>query len=213
MKKLIIVFVCLFIFTACAKVSVYEKKSALESEVSEKVAQIEQQSSEIEEKPVASASVDSTSDSVEAKVEETKSQTEKSTVVNTPDTVAASDEQVTAASAAQNHVTKTLSVKIIGLDEFLFEKSIEYKEDMTALDATLIATEGTEYTVEYSGGKSTAYIKGIGGLYEKEHGAMSGWCYMVNGEKINKGCGRYKLSAGDELRWEYCTDFQEQKST
>lgn len=207
MKKLTIVFLCLFLLTACAKEYVYEENSAIESETSENVTQIEEQGPQTEEKPVANASGDSTSESTKAKDEEIKPQTEKSTAQNTSDTPTAPEEQVTAASAAQNPITKTVSVKIIGLDKFSFEKSIEFKEDMTALDATLLATQGTEYTVEYSGGKSSAYIKGIGGLYEKEHGAMSGWCYMVNGEKINKSCARQKISAGDELRWEYCTDF------
>lgn len=56
-----------------------------------------------------------------------------------------------------------------------------------------------EYTTLYSG----YYVKGIGYLYEKQAGDMSGWFYQVNGKTPNVGACAYTLSDGDEVTWVY----------
>ena len=40
----------------------------------------------------------------------------------------------------------------------------------------------------------SAYIEGIGNLYEFDCGEGSGWMYRVNGEFPNYGCSRYTAS-------------------
>lgn len=55
---------------------------------------------------------------------------------------------------------------------------------------------------DYSGGRSV-YIKGIGGLYELDYGAMSGWIYTVNGNSPEIGCGEYEPKSGDEIAFVY----------
>ena len=47
------------------------------------------------------------------------------------------------------------------------------------------------------------YVSSIGGLAEKEHGAMSGWVYAVNGYEPNTACSNYELRDGDSLVWTY----------
>ncbi len=47
------------------------------------------------------------------------------------------------------------------------------------------------------------YIKGIGGLSEKDRGQYSGWKYMVNGSYPSKSCGKYKLNNGDNIVFIY----------
>ena len=47
------------------------------------------------------------------------------------------------------------------------------------------------------------YVSSIGGLAEKEHGAMSGWVYAVNGHEPNTACSNYELHDGDSLVWTY----------
>lgn len=49
------------------------------------------------------------------------------------------------------------------------------------------------------------YVSAIGGLAEKEHGAMSGWMYTVNGRVANVACSAYKLHDGDAVSWYYVT--------
>ena len=59
-----------------------------------------------------------------------------------------------------------------------------------------------EYTAMYK----SYYVKGIGHIYEKQAGDMSGWIYKVNGLSPNMGASSYKLSEGDTITWAYTCD-------
>ena len=50
----------------------------------------------------------------------------------------------------------------------------------------------------------SAYIEGIGNLYEFDAGELSGWMYAVNDSFPNYGCSRCTLKDGDVIRW-VCT--------
>ena len=50
---------------------------------------------------------------------------------------------------------------------------------------------------------NTAYIEGIGNLYEFDCGSGSGWMYKVNGWFPNYGCSRYAVQDGDVIEWLY----------
>ena len=50
---------------------------------------------------------------------------------------------------------------------------------------------------------NSAYIEGIGNLYEFDCGAESGWMYAVNGWFPNYGCSQYALQDGDTGTWVY----------
>ncbi|MBO4898233.1 MAG: DUF4430 domain-containing protein [Clostridia bacterium] len=52
----------------------------------------------------------------------------------------------------------------------------------------------------------SAYIEGIGNLYEFDCGDLSGWMYKVNGVFPNYGCSQYKVSSGDKIEWVYTCD-------
>lgn len=60
--------------------------------------------------------------------------------------------------------------------------------------------------MEYSGGQKSAYVQGIGNLYEQDGGRFSGWMYSVNGKYAQVSCGTYKLKDGDEVKWNYSCD-------
>ena len=53
---------------------------------------------------------------------------------------------------------------------------------------------------------NSAYIEGIGNLYEFDCGELSGWMYKVNGWFPNYGCSRYQLKSGDKVEWVYTCD-------
>lgn len=53
---------------------------------------------------------------------------------------------------------------------------------------------------------NSAYIEGIGNLYEFDCGNLSGWMYCVNEWFPNYGCSRYSLQNGDVIRWVYTCD-------
>lgn len=50
---------------------------------------------------------------------------------------------------------------------------------------------------------NSAYIEGIGNLYEFDCGELSGWMYKVNDWFPNYGCSRYALADGDVICWLY----------
>lgn len=70
-----------------------------------------------------------------------------------------------------------------------------------ACKAKGVAVDAT-YTPMYK----SYYIKGIGNIYEKQAGDMSGWIYKVNGTAPNRGASAYKVSDGDAISWYYTCD-------
>lgn len=52
----------------------------------------------------------------------------------------------------------------------------------------------------------SAYIEGIGNLYEFDCGSLSGWMYSVNGEFPNYSCSQYILTDGDVVDFVYTCD-------
>lgn len=53
---------------------------------------------------------------------------------------------------------------------------------------------------------NSAYIEGIGNIYEFDCGELSGWMYKVNDWFPNYGCSRYQLKKGDKVEWVYTCD-------
>ena len=53
---------------------------------------------------------------------------------------------------------------------------------------------------------NSAYIEGIGNLYEFDCGPLSGWMYKVNGVFPNYSSSRYTLKQGDVVEWLYTCD-------
>lgn len=53
---------------------------------------------------------------------------------------------------------------------------------------------------------NSAYIEGIGNIYEFDCGELSGWMYKVNDWFPNYGCSRYVLESGDKVEWVYTCD-------
>lgn len=53
---------------------------------------------------------------------------------------------------------------------------------------------------------NSAYIEGIGNLYEYDCGELSGWMYKVNDWFPNYGSSRYQLQDGDNVQWIYTCD-------
>ncbi len=62
--------------------------------------------------------------------------------------------------------------------------------------------------METSASGELAYIEGLANLYEAQFGATSGWTYSVNGERASVGCGRFELSPGDVICWDYSLDLK-----
>ena len=50
---------------------------------------------------------------------------------------------------------------------------------------------------------NSAYVEGIGNLYELDCGAASGWMFQVNGAFPNMGASAVELQDGDQVQWSY----------
>lgn len=57
----------------------------------------------------------------------------------------------------------------------------------------------------------SAYIKGIGNLYEFDCGDCSGWQYKVNDKKPTYGCSQYILKDKDKIEFFYSCNYFESK--
>lgn len=66
--------------------------------------------------------------------------------------------------------------------------------------------QGIHMEFENSPVYNSAYIEGIGNLYEFDCGELSGWMYQVNDWFPNYGCSRYQLQEGDTVNWLYTCD-------
>mgnify|MGYP002673693889 FL=1 len=66
--------------------------------------------------------------------------------------------------------------------------------------------KGVALDADYTPAYKSYYVRGIGHIYEKQAGSMSGWIYKVNGTAPNKGASAYKVSEGDVISWKYTCD-------
>jgi hypothetical protein len=91
---------------------------------------------------------------------------------------------------------------------FYERKTVSFQEGETVYDVLKRETRssGVLLDAQYTPAFGTAYIRGIGGLYEKDCGDTSGWIYHVNGADPGTGCSSYRLKEGDSVEWIYtCT--------
>ena len=92
-----------------------------------------------------------------------------------------------------------VSIQVIGIGNTMMSGTLNVDKNSNALSVlkTLAAKNGKEVA------GSDYYVSGIGGLYEKQHGPMSGWMYSVNGVAPNKAAIKYNLNDGDKVVWYY----------
>ena len=87
----------------------------------------------------------------------------------------------------------------------LKETEVAFAEGETVFDVLQRVTRENKIHMEYSDTPmyDSAYIEGIGNLYEFDCGSGSGWQYSVNDWFPNYGCSGYALEDGDVIEWVY----------
>ena len=108
--------------------------------------------------------------------------------------------------AEQPEKLKAEKRELVPEDGWLLEpETVEFYEDESVFDVLLRETKNHKIHMEYSETPlyQSAYIEGIGNLYEFDAGETSGWVYSVNGWFPNYGCSQYKLADGDVIEWSY----------
>lgn len=93
-------------------------------------------------------------------------------------------------------------VSIVPKDGIILNKKVEYKEGETVYDVLMRETRRNRIHIDSLDG----YIKGIGNLYEKDCGKLSGWMYCVNGKFLSYSCKDAKVSKNDVIEWRYTCD-------
>lgn len=88
------------------------------------------------------------------------------------------------------------------------ETTVTFYQGESVFDVLLRVCKENKLHMEYMDTPmyNSAYIEGIGNLYEFDVGPLSGWMYHVNGWFPNYGCSRYALQDGDVVCWVYTCD-------
>lgn len=99
--------------------------------------------------------------------------------------------------------------EIIPGDGIIFtEKQVEFTDGESVFDLLVREMKNNKIHLEFEKVPmyNSAYIEGIGNLYEFDCGELSGWMYKVNDWFPNYGCSRYRLKQGDKVEWIYTCD-------
>ena len=99
--------------------------------------------------------------------------------------------------------------ELIPADGWLLpETTVTFYEGESVFDVLIRTCKQNKIHMEYVDTPiyNSAYIEGIGNLYEFDCGNESGWMYCVNDWFPNYGCSRYVLADGDAVRWIYTCD-------
>ncbi|MBS6832814.1 MAG: DUF4430 domain-containing protein [Clostridiales bacterium] len=88
------------------------------------------------------------------------------------------------------------------------EREVTFYEGESVFNVTLREMKKNKIHMEFVNTPiyNSAYIEGIGNIYEYDCGELSGWMYSVNGWFPNYGCSRYELKQGDKIEWQYTCD-------
>ncbi len=88
------------------------------------------------------------------------------------------------------------------------EQTVTFQEGESVFDLLLREMKDNKIHLEFVSIPiyHSAYIEGIGNLYEYDCGELSGWMYQVNGTFPNYGSSQYKLKQGDKVVWVYTCD-------
>ena len=155
------------------------------------------------------------------KAEEQKKQEEEKKQENAP---ASNTENTTNNSSRSNTCTISISCGTIlnNMDmcreskkgyvpssgTILSTTTVTFEEGETVYDVLqrVCRDKGIQMDASWTAAYNSAYVKGIGNLYEFDVGEGSGWMYKVNGWFPNYGCSSYDLQDGDTICWVYTCD-------
>ena len=95
---------------------------------------------------------------------------------------------------------------IIPKDGIIFaEENIIFYEGESVFDVLVREMNKNRIHLEFTKtpGYNSAYIEGIGNLYEFDCGELSGWLYRVNGKTPGYGCSSCTVENGDVIEFLY----------
>lgn len=215
-KKLVISFVCIS-FLMIFSITIFNMISGNQTNTEPKIVIKQKDTSKKETDEKDKKGVENTEDKV---VEDKEVDVNSSTTTNnaTEQTI---NEQSNVNDSASSNVNNndnvkpetpevemvSASISIVGLNnELIASGSVSVEKGQSVYEGLqkFANTNGFSITVNSPG--KYAYITSIAGLYEKQHGANSGWLYQVNGVTPNLGSGHVKINQNDQIIWYYTHD-------
>ncbi len=100
--------------------------------------------------------------------------------------------------------------ELVPSDGVLLSRSdVTFEEGESAFDLLkwVCQDEGVHLEFSITPGYGSAYIEGIGNLYEFDCGERSGWLYQVNGQAPDRACSEYQLQPDDKVEFLYSCDW------
>ena len=101
-------------------------------------------------------------------------------------------------------------IKYVPEDGYILKKvSMKVPAGSSVYDALKIVTKAKKIQLDASEHTlyNSAYIRGIGYIYEFSGGPGSGWIYYVNNNIPNYGCSEYEIKENDNIQWYYVMDY------
>lgn len=127
----------------------------------------------------------------------------------TPDSELICTLSVRCDTAVKSSLLDTKKIEILPENGVIFkEQTVTFYEGESVFNVLLREMKRNKIHMEYSNTPiyNSAYIEGIGNLYEFDCGELSGWMYRVNGTFPGYGCSRCYLKNGDKIEWIYTCD-------
>lgn len=110
-------------------------------------------------------------------------------------------------SALSAEVQNAEKLEIIPEDGIIFKtETAAFTSGESAFD--ILKRELTSNKIHFEFNQNPVYLQGVGNIYEKDFGDMSGWVYTVNGESPVVGCDSYFPKNGDMICFEYITSWE-----
>lgn len=198
----LLIIALLFVFCSCKNIS--------EQSVSTPDQQIEQTVLNEEKAPVK------TEDTAALPTEITqKAEHSQSTIAEEPETQLTCSLAIRCDDVLKNPESlKEDKKSVIPADGIiLFLTDVVFTEGESVFDVVLREVKKAQIHFEFEKTPmyDSAYIRGIGNLYEFDCGDCSGWQYKVNDKKPTYGCSQYILKDKDKIEFFYSCNYFESK--
>ena len=104
--------------------------------------------------------------------------------------------------------TYKVTMTIVGIDKKLKAKtvskgSVTMKKNSTIYQTLKAFCKKKKLDLKSRGYGPTRYVYKIGDFKERQHGALSGWMYSVDGVFPNKSAGAYRVTKKITVKWVY----------
>lgn len=153
-----------------------------------------------QQKAVVAEVMDAPKQTVQSVTKENKntssdvSTNKKTTTTKVESTISSSDKQV-------NEINFTVYDSVS--NTYKTSSYVKINSGDTVSQVTIKALNGN---CRATGSSGNVYFSSIMGISERSAGALSGWCFFVNGKKPGISSGSYKLQPSDKLVWKFLKD-------